>query len=299
MTHHHHPLEGAGKEGRIIVSIGLNFLISLVEVVGGVLAGSLSLVSDALHNFSDAVSLIISLIAVKLAQRERTEKSTFGYKRTEILAALLNASILIVVSFFLFKEAISRLFSMAPINSTLMISVAAIGLIANLAAVFILHKDARSDMNIKSAYLHLFLDTLSSAAVIAGGLCIYFFKIFWIDSLLTLLIGGYVLKEGYGLICDSLHILMQKTPKGIDPKDIQREVQEIEGIQNIHHLHVWEITDGDIHLECHINLSADIKVSESNIIKNKLEKLLQDKFKVNHSTFQFEYNSCPGMALIK
>ena len=299
MTHHHHPLEGAGKEGRIIVSIGLNFLIALVEVVGGVLAGSLSLVSDALHNFSDAVFLIISLIAVKLAQRERTEKSTFGYKRTEILAALLNASILIVVSFFLFKEAISRLFSAAPINSTLMIVVAGIGLIANLAAVFILHKDARSDMNIKSAYLHLFLDTLSSAAVIAGGLCIYFFKIYWIDSLLTILIGGYVLKEGYGLICDSLHILMQKTPKGIDLKDIQREVQEIEGIQNIHHLHVWEITDGDIHLECHINLSADIKISESNIIKNKLEKLLQEKFRVNHSTFQFEYNSCPGMALIR
>jgi len=299
MTHHHHPLEGAGKEGRIIVSIGLNFLIALVEVVGGVLAGSLSLVSDALHNFSDAVSLIISLIAVKLAQRERTEESTFGYKRTEILAALLNASILIVVSFFLFKEAISRLFSVAPINSTLMIVVAGIGLIANLAAVFILHKDARSDMNIKSAYLHLFLDTLSSAAVIAGGLCIYFFKIYWIDSLLTILIGGYVLKEGYGLICDSLHILMQKTPKGIDLKDIQREVQEIEGIQNIHHLHVWEITDGDIHLECHINLSADIKISESNIIKNKLEKLLQEKFRVNHSTFQFEYNSCPGMALIR
>jgi len=299
MTHHHHPLEGAGKEGRIIVSIGLNFLIALVEVVGGVLGGSLSLVSDALHNFSDAVSLIISLIAVKLVQRERTEKSTFGYKRTEILAALLNASILIVVSFFLFKEAISRLFSVAPINSTLMIVVAGIGLIANLAAVFILHKDARSDMNIKSAYLHLFLDTLSSAAVIAGGLCIYFFKIFWMDSLLTILIGGYVLKEGYGLICDSLHILMQKTPKGIGLKDIQREVQEIEGIQNIHHLHVWEITDGDIHLECHINLSADIKISESAVVKTKLEKLLQEKFKVNHSTFQFEYNSCPGMALIR
>ena len=164
MTHPHHPLEGAGKEGRIIISIGLNFLIALVEVVGGVLAGSLSLVSDALHNFSDAVSLIISLIAVKLAKRERTEKSTFGYKRTEILAALLNASMLVVVSFFLFKEAIGRLFSTTAINSTLMIVVAGIGLIANLAAVFILHKDARSDMNIKSAYLHLFLDTLSSAA---------------------------------------------------------------------------------------------------------------------------------------
>jgi cobalt-zinc-cadmium efflux system protein len=299
MTHRHHTLEGAGKEGRIVVSIGLNFLIALVEVVGGMLAGSLSLVSDALHNFSDAVSLIISLIAVKLAQKKRTEKSTFGYKRTEILAALLNASILIVVSFFLFKEAINRLFSIAPINSALMIAIAGIGLIANLAAVFLLRKDARSDMNIKSAYLHLFLDTLSSAAVIAGGLCIFFFKVYWIDSLLTILIGGYVLKEGYGLICDSLHILMQKTPKGIDLKDIQREVQGIEGVQNIHHLHVWEITDGDIHLECHINLSADIKVSESVAVKNRLEKLLREKFKINHGTFQFEYNSCPGMALVK
>jgi cobalt-zinc-cadmium efflux system protein len=299
MTHHRHSMEGAGKEGRIIASIGLNFLIAIVEVVGGMLAGSLSLVSDALHNFSDAVSLIISLIAVKLAQKERTEKSTFGYKRTEILAALLNASILIVVSFFLFKEAISRLFSMAAINSTLMISVAAIGLIANLAAVFLLRKDARSDMNIKSAYLHLFLDTLSSAAVIVGGLCIFFFKVYWIDSALTILIGGYVLKEGYGLICDSLHILMQKTPKGINVQIVQREVQGIEGVQNIHHLHIWEITDGDVHLECHINLSADIKISESAIIKTKLEKLLQEKFNVNHSTFQFEYNSCPGMALIK
>lgn len=288
-----------GKEKRIIISIGLNFVITAVEIAGGMFAGSLALISDALHNFSDAVSLLVSLAAVKLSKRKHTETSTFGYKRTEILAALFNASILIIVSFFLFKAAVGRLLSPEVIHVRLMVAVAVLGFIANVIAVLLLRKDAHGDLNINSAYLHLALDSLSSAAVIAGGVCIFFFKAYWIDPVLTILIGLYVLKEGYDLVCDSLHILMQNTPKGIDPHAIQKEVQRIEGIRDIHHLHVWEITDGEIFLECHINLSSDVKISESCAIKTKLEHLLKDKFNITHSTFQFEYNSCHGVSLIK
>ncbi|MDD5217468.1 MAG: cation diffusion facilitator family transporter [Candidatus Omnitrophica bacterium] len=297
--HSHKHLRSDGRERRIIIAIVLNFVIAAAEIAGGFFAGSLSLVSDALHNFSDAVSLLISLAAVKLSKRKHTETSTFGYKRTEILAALFNASILIIVSFFLFKAVVERLLSPAVINVRVMLVVALLGFTANAIAVLLLRKDACRDMNIKSAYLHLALDSLSSAAVIAGGVCIFFFKAYWIDPALTVLIGLYVLKEGCSLVCDSLHILMQRTPKGIDPHLIQKEVQKIEGVRDIHHLHVWEITDGEIFLECHINLSSDLKISESCVIKTKLEELLSDKFNIDHCTFQFEYNSCRGVSLIK
>lgn len=290
---------GMNKENRIIFSAFLNSLITAAEVAGGIMSGSISLLSDALHNFTDTVSLIVSLIAIRLSGRQRTESHTFGYKRAEILAALFNASVLVIVSFFLFKEAGSRFFNPVLINSRLMIGIAVVGLGANLIAVFLLRKDARGDMNVKSAYLHLFADSLSSAGVIAGGILIFLFKIYWIDSVLTILIGLYVLKEGYWLVCESLRILMQGTPEGLDAGEIQKDVERLEGVKDIHHVHVWEITAGDVHFEAHINLATDMKISESCELKTRIEKLLGEKYQVNHVTIQFEYDCCRGVSLIK
>ncbi len=216
------------KENRLIVSAALNFATTAAQVVGGILSGSLSLISDALHNLSDTAALVISLFAVRLAKRKNTEAQTFGYKRAEILAALFNACVLVIVSIFLFKEAWARWAHPHAINSLLMLSVAFIGLIANVLSAFLLKTHARQDLNIRAAYVHLFSDFLSSIAVIIGAVAIFFSKAYWIDPLLTVLIGIYVLREGYKIIEESTHILMQHVPKGINLREIQAQIEGID-----------------------------------------------------------------------
>lgn len=287
------------KEHKIVFSIFLNFVITVAQVTGGLFAGSLSLLSDALHNFTDTISLFVSLLAIRLSRRKNTEQRTFGYKRADILAALFNASVLLIVSFFLFKEALVRFFHPAPINSILMIIVAGLGFAANLWATLLLRHDSHHDMNLRSAYLHLFSDTLSSVAVMIGGGAIYFFKLYWIDPVLTVLIGVYVLREGYEIVAQSLHILMQNTPKGMDVRTIQKAILSVDGIKDIHHLHVWQISERDISLEAHINITHDVLVSECCRLKARIEALLSEKFSITHTTLQFEYESCSGTPLIK
>jgi cobalt-zinc-cadmium efflux system protein len=297
MRHTHYFLEKS-KGTKLGISIFLNFIIAFAEVAGGIWAGSLSLISDALHNFSDVTSLVISYIAVRLVHRKHTEEHTFGYKRAEIIAALFNASLLVIISFFLFKEAIIRFQKPVIVNSVLVIWIAFIGLIANAGSVILLKKDAHKDLNIRSAYLHLFSDTLSSVAVIIGGVCIYLFKVYWLDPLLTIFIGLYVLRAGFRLVGESVHILMQHTPKEVNLKDIQRAIEHIRGVKDIHHVHAWAISAGDIHFEAHINVTTDMKLSESCLLKAEIENLLKEKFSINHTTLQFEYDMCKGVALI-
>lgn len=281
------------------LSIFLNLLITVIQTIGGLASGSLSLLTDALHNLTDTFSLVTSFIALKLSDKENTDLRTFGYKRAEILAALLNASLLIIVSFFLFKEAVLRFFHPVPINSGFVIVVASIGLIVNSLCAFLLKDDHHDNMNLRSAFVHLFSDALVSAAVIVGALCMYCFGVFWIDSILTLGIGLYVIKEGYVIVMDAVHILMQYVPRGIVLRDIQKDIEQIEGVKDIHHTHAWGVTPQDIHFEAHINTVNDIKLSKSCVLKDQIEKLLREKYSIYHSTLQFEYNSCKGISLIK
>ena len=287
------------RSSRLVFSILLNALITVVEIIGGFVSGSLALISDALHNFTDVFALIVSLIAIELQKHAHTETRTFGYKRAEVLAALLNASILLVVSFFLFKEAFVRFIHPVSVNTGVMITVALIGLIANAVSVTLLRKDAHGNMNIRTAYLHLLTDTLSSVAVVLGGIFIWFFGIKWIDSLLTVLIGVYVLKEGYTIVMQAVHILMQHVPKEISIKNIKSDIEQIGGIKNIHHVHLWSVIEDDICLEAHINVAEDIRLSESCLLKEDIEQLLKTKYSISHVTLQFEYNLCRNVPLIQ
>jgi len=287
------------KENRLIISAGLNFATTVAQVIGGILSGSLSLLSDALHNFSDAAALVISFFAVRLAKRKNTEAQTFGYKRAEILAALFNACALVVVSIFLFKEAFVRFIHPHPVNSLLMLSVALVGLIGNIISVFLLKSHAHEDLNIRAAYVHLFSDFLSSIAVIVGACAIFISKAYWIDPALTILIGIYVLREGYKIIEESTHILMQHVPKGINLKEIQVNIERIDGVKDIHHSHLWAVTERDIHFETHINVSRDMQVSETRILVKRVEEILKEHFAITHVTLQVEFNSCKGIALVK
>lgn len=290
---------GLEKESHLLVSIFLNAVITAVQVIGGIASGSLAILSDALHNFSDVVSLIISFIAVRLSKQANTEASTFGFKRAEIIAALFNASALIMIAFFLFKEAGRRFFETPQINSPLMMIIAGIALAANLLSALLLKKDASSDMNMRSAYFHLMSDAISSLAVIAAGALIFYFKVYWVDPLLTIFIGLYILKGGGDLVMESLHILMQNTPRCIRIKDIQRDVESMEQVRDIHHVHAWAVTERDIYFEAHINLAADMSVSQSVMVRNQIERLLRDKFGIGHVTLQIEYGGCMENGVVR
>jgi cobalt-zinc-cadmium efflux system protein len=294
-----HTHKEVNKESRLIISAGLNFATTVAQVIGGILSGSLSLISDALHNLSDTAALLISFFAVRLTKRKNTEAQTFGYKRAEILAALFNACVLVVVSVFLFKEAFLRFMHPRPVNSMLMLSVASLGLIANIVSVFLLKGHAHKDLNIRAAYVHLFSDFLSSIAVIIGACAIFISKAYWIDPALTFLIGIYVLKEGYKIIQESTRILMQHVPKGINLREVQARIEGIDGIKDIHHAHLWAVTEREIHLEAHINLSRDMPVSETCILVKQAEEALKEHFAITHVTLQIEFDSCKGVNLVK
>lgn len=293
-----HTYKENNKESRLIISAGLNSVTTIVQVIGGLFSGSLSLLSDALHNLSDTAALVISVIAARLSKRKNTEAQTFGYKRAEILAALFNACALVVVSFFLFKEAIARLTHPHPINSLLMLAVAVVGLVANIISVFLLKAHTHADMNVRAAYVHLFSDFLSSIAVIIGACMIFISKTYWIDPVLTILIGIYVLREGYKIIEDSTHILMQYVPKGVSLKDIQERIEGLEEVKNIHHAHLWAVTERDICFEAHINVSRNMPVSETCLLVKRVEDILRENFDITHVTLQIEFNSCKGISLI-
>jgi len=287
------------REENLIIIMVLNFIITLVEVIGGLLSGSLSLLSDALHNFSDGISVIVSFIALKLSKKDNTLKNTFGYKRAEILAALFNSSFLIIISFFLFKEAYLRIQHPQNIESKIMITVALVGLVANTISVFLLKSGSKDNMNIRSAYIHLFSDSLSSVAVIIGGILIYYFNLTIIDPILTFIIGVYVLKEGFDILKKSTDILMEKTPANIDILKIKEMVEKIPEVDNLHHVHIWQANDKEFLFEGHIDVKQDINLSKAEKIRSDISSILFNKFGINHTTIQIEYNTCKDKEIIK
>ncbi len=280
------------KRKNLLIATLLNLVISVAELFGGILSGSLALFSDALHNLGDAFSTFIAWIALKIAGRESTPSRTFGYRRIEILAALLNSIILIGITAYLFFEAAERLRDPQSIKTGLMMTVAVIGLIANLVAVYILHKDSRSNLNVKAAYLHLIGDSLSSVVVILGAVLIHFFSIYWIDPLITFLIGAYILYEAFRILDETLKILMQNTPASLNLNEIKKVVEKDERIRTIHHIHAWSLTDNRIYFEAHVNLMNDIPISTVDKIRTEIEKTLKKDFDVYHTTLQFEFKGC-------
>lgn len=293
-SHHHHAV----NENNLLAATFLNLVITVVEIAGGLLSGSLALLSDALHNLSDTFATFIAYLATIIGRREANHKKTFGYKRMEILAALTNAVILIVISVFLMKEAWQRWQNPAPINSMIMLVVGMIGLLANLYAVLILRKDAGKSINVKAAYIHLIGDSLSSVVVIIGGVMIQIFKIYWIDPIITVLISIYIIRSGFVILKDSVNILMQSAPDHLDLSQIKLRVEREPEVLNIHHIHAWMLTDQEVHLEAHVELQSDLKLSQVNMIQEKIEKSLRREFKIVHITLQFEYNTNHANSLI-
>lgn len=290
MDHNHvhiHKHEVKGKN--LIYSILLNILITVAQVVGGILSGSLALISDALHNFSDVLTLVFSLYASKLSKRKASLNHTFGYKRAELIAAFVNASTLIIVALFLIYGAVGRFFEPKTIESNLVIWLSILGIAVNGFSALLLKKDAEHNLNMKSAYLHLFTDMMASVAVLIGGLLMKYLGWFWVDSVMTILIAFYLIVVGIDLIKSSTKILMLFTPDHINIKEIVREVHKIDGVNKLHHIHIWNLNDDELHLEAHLDCSEDIKMSEFNVLLDKVEQVLYTQFHINHINIQPEF----------
>lgn len=282
---HKHEVKGTN----LLLSILLNVVITIAQIVGGIVSGSLALISDALHNFSDVLSLVFSLVAHKLSRRKASLDQTFGLKRAELLAAFVNAATLIIVACILIYGAIERFFNPQEIASKLVIWLALLGIIVNGFSVILLKKDADHNLNMKSAYLHLLTDMLASVAVLIGGLLMYFYDWFWVDAVMTILIAVYLIIVGFDLIIKSTKMLMLFTPEGINIKEVVREVHKISGAGKLHHIHIWHLNEEEIHLEAHLECSEDYTLTKFDALLSKIELLLFKKFGINHITIQPEF----------
>ncbi len=282
--HHHHPHISGGK---LLFSVLLNLLITIAQFVGGILSRSLALLSDALHNFSDVMSLLISYYAHRLSHRPHTVQQTFGFKRAEILAALFNASVLIAVSLYLIVESISRFLEPHEVASGWVMALAALGILVNGLSAWLLHRDADHSLNIRSAYLHLIGDLMTSFAVLGGGAMIYFYGWYWIDPLLSLLISVYLIRSSFGIVRASTGMLMQFAPSDIPVQSILDTVEKFETIESIHHIHLWQLDDATVFLEARLNFREDVRLSDASAIIRDLSHALEE-IGISHTTFQCE-----------
>ena len=292
---HSHPKV---KAKNLIISIVLNTVITVSQVIGGLISGSLSLLSDALHNFSDVLSLVVSYIATVLSRRKASTNKTFGYKRAEIIAAFVNSATLIVVALVLIKEAVERFIAPQEVTSDLVIWLSILGIAANGISVLLLKRDADTNMNMKSAYLHLLTDMMASVAVLIGGLLMKFYQFYWVDPLLTLVIAFYLIYMGYDLLKQSTRVLMLFTPNNLQVDEIITTIKEIESIKNVHHVHIWQLNEDEVHLEAHIDFVADIKLSEFDVILELIEEQMFHMYGINHVNIQPEFGKCDSKQII-
>ncbi len=284
-SHPHPDLKGR----KLLLSIFLNVIITIAQTIGGIISGSLSLLSDALHNFSDVLSLMVSYVADRYSKKSASFDKTFGYKRAEIIAAFVNSATLVVVAFYLIYEAIFRFINPKSIESGLVIWLAFLGIVTNGFSVLLLHKESKGSMNMRSAYLHLFTDMAASVAVLIGGLLMKYFEWFWVDSLLTVLIAVYLLIMGYDLLKKSFQVLMLFTPKDVKLEEISDAICKFPEIKNVHHIHIWQLNEQEVHLEAHMEFYENITLSGFIEILDKVEEVLYHDFGINHVNIQPEY----------
>lgn len=266
----------------------LNALITIVEFLGGIFSGSLSLLSDAIHNLQDTVSIIISYVAHVIGNKHSNANKTFGYKRAEILAAFVNSSILIAITILLVFESIKRINNPQPINGSLMLTVAIIGLLSNGISVYILLRDSKSNLNIKATMLHMLSDTVSSVGVIIAAIFIQLYNWTWIDPLITVIVALWIMKESFDVVKETVNILMEASPK-IDLKDVKKTILETSAdIVNVHHAHLWMIDENTIILDAHINVQETESISEIEKIYITVGERLKEVYNIGHVTLQAE-----------
>jgi cobalt-zinc-cadmium efflux system protein len=287
MAHDHSHTGEHLSDRRLVAAVALNLLLTIVEVIAGLVAGSLALLADALHNFNDCGSLIIALVARRIGRRPSDERRTFGYRRAEIIGALINLTILLVIGLYLTYEAVVRLIDPQPIEGWVVVVVAAIALTIDLATAALLYAMSRGNLNLRAAYLHNLADAFSSIGVIVAGAMVLWFSAYWVDSAITLGIAAYILWQSVTMMGRSIHILMEGAPADVDFEALVAELQSIDGVVEIHHLHVWELDEHNRAMEAHVVVDAE-HLAQWAAVKREIKLRLGERFHIHHSTVEFE-----------
>lgn len=284
--HHHHDLHGK----QLVWAVVINVILTFVQLIGGLMSGSLALVADAVHNFSDAGSLAIAAFARKVAGLPPSDKMTFGYGRAEILGALVNSTTLVIVGIYLLYESVDRFFHPQPVEGWVVIGVAGVALVIDLITALLTFKGAKSSVNIRAAFIHNVSDAMASVVVIISGVLILLFQWYWIDLAATVLISVYILYQSYFLIRECIAVLMQAVPPDIDVQAVQDELKKVGAIVDVHHVHIWQVHEGFRSLEAHLVLNAH-NLGQLDQVKLSAKQILKDKFRITHSTLEVELGS--------
>jgi len=296
-NNHHHHLDHASWGKRLVITMVMNLIIPVVQIWGGIVSGSMALISDALHNLSDLISLAISYIALRIGERGPSTKQTFGYQRVEVFAAVVNVALLYAAAFYIAVEGWKRFQHPQAIREEMVIWIALAGFAANLVSTVMLQAGARHNVNIRSAFLHMLTDALTSLGVALMAVVWLFRPWYWLDPVVSWIIVLMIVVSGWGILKEAFLILMNATPPGIDIEIVQKEIEALDGVQCIHHLHIWRTTATNVSLAAHI-VVPDQMMSQVDALANRIRALLEERFHIDHPILQFETESCGEEGLL-
>ena len=287
--HHHHD-HGTGRlsDRALVLAISLNLGLSVFEFLAGLFAGSVALMADALHNTNDAAALVVAYVARRIARRGADETHTFGYRRAELIGALIQLTALILVGLYLVGEAVGRLFDPEGVKGGWMMAASGVAIVVDVATAWLLWSMSKGNLNLRAAFLHNVTDAAASVAVLLGGGIILWLGWSWVDPLLSLGIAGYILAMSFGLLRRTAKILMEGAPEGLDLGDLRSVALGIDGIHGIHHLHVWELDEDRRALEAHVVVAESTTAAERQRIRTALKEALRERFAIRHSTIELE-----------
>ena len=288
---HHHALSDNATGIRLLITLALNFIIPVIQIIGGIAAGSMALISDATHNFSDFTAILISYIALKIGKKGASLQNTFGYRRAEILAALLNVAILLGASAIIVYGAFQRIRNPEIVSGGLVMGIAAIGVVGNGFSAWLLHRDAKKSLNVRGAFLHMMGDMLTSVVVLINGLILVYKPWYWLDPLLSVMIVIFIVKNCWNIIKESTAILMNATPGYLDIQAVQTFLQGFPDISGVHYLHAWSLGSSGVAFSCHV-VVQDQPISQTRQLREKISRALFHEFGIDHPVLQFETSAC-------
>lgn len=289
---HKHPHTDVEDDRQLTTAVFINVVLTLAQIIGGIISGSLALIADAIHNLGDAAALAIALFARKIGRRPANHFKTFGYKRAELIAALINQTVLVMTGIYLIYEALWRFYQPQLVQGRIVIIIATIALAVDTITALLTWRQSRDSINIRTAFIHNVTDALASIGVIIAGSMILLYQWYWMDSLLTLLIASYILYQGYKLLPQTVHILMEGTPDHLSISAIIKSTEKIDQVESMHHVHVWQLDEHRNALEAHVVVHRH-NLEDIEMIKRKIKQHLHDEYEIEHSTLEIE-TDLPG-----
>ena len=285
--HHHHHIDPNAGDGRLIGAIAVNMALTVAQVLGGIFSGSLAMIADALHNFSDAISLVIAAVARRIARRPATEQMPFGFARAEVVAALVNYTSLIIIGLYLVMEAVLRFLSPEPVQGWLVVIIAGVALVVDLVTALLTYTMSKESVNIRAAFLHNVADALGSVAVIVAGALVLLYEWYWVDAVVTLMISAYILMHVRADVGEVIRVLMLASPRDLDMHEVIATVTDLPGVESLHHVHIWQMQERDAALDAHVVVEHGAW-DRADEIKASIKVRLSEAYGITHATLELE-----------